>query len=102
MRVLLLFPSVLYVFFVFVAGEFHQLGVGLEVHDFGGGPGFGVGFGVVDGGLDFEVAEVAAVDAFGYVEGCLVVGWPAWSSQVLPLKPVVSTTSVSPSHLPVE
>ncbi len=57
------------IFFVFVAGVFNQLSAGLEVHYFGGGPGLGVGFGIVDGGLDLEVSEVAAVDAFGYVQG---------------------------------
>src|SRR5882762_2810841 len=31
-----------------------------------------------------------------------VCGWPSLSSQVLSLNPTESTTSVSPSHLPIE
>src|SRR4029434_9811708 len=31
-----------------------------------------------------------------------VVGLPALSSHVFPLKPLLSTTNVSPSHLPIE
>src|SRR5579863_6199959 len=66
---LLLSHHVRDVLFIFIADKFENLGPKLQMHSLRrGGPGLGVGFGVVDGRPHFHVSKVGAPPALRYMQ----------------------------------
>ena len=76
-----------------------QSGRSVKVRVLFHGPGESLG--IVDRDLVGDVFLVGAGEALHRMHG-VAGGWPTVSSPVLSLNPTVSTTSVSPSHLPME
>jgi hypothetical protein len=102
MTFVLLWCEVGAVLFVLVAEIFENVGIRLKLESDFDRKGFGVHLGIVERHFYIHMSEVAATVALHYPQGFAMGVAKIPSSAVLSLKPVVSTTSVSPSQCPME
>jgi len=86
---------------VFVTDVLDDFRAGLKRRMTEQGERLGVRPRIVNGDFEFQVPEVGPPKALDHVQ-LFGMGVTAKSNQNLSLNPTVSTTSVSPSHLPIE